>query len=307
MQNIFNHARALFSTTALGPLVEVVLDKAQQHFNHQPQWPILYFPQFIGTSLGISSEQQETLGLINLLLFCYADITDDAEDHDLPSGWTWGWEQAVNIGNALLFACFQQISNLQISERQRLELFRRYSQAGAQMTTGQALDLRNAFPQRITQTEYFEALRGKSGGSLAVFAAAPAIIADSSSEVIEGLWNYGENLGTFLQLISDIRDTKADLRNGCLSLPLIFLLDSLPEDERQGLEKELTRARENEPYSLSRWLDRPEIRLYVEIKAEVLRQRAAKALNVFEESSALRQGLQDILSLSVYSPVSPFV
>lgn len=307
MQNVFNRARALFSTTALGALIEVVLDKAEQHFNQQPQWPVLYFPQFIGSSLGLSSEQQEALGLINLLLFCYADITDDAEDHDLPAGWIWGWEQAVNIGNTLLFACFQQIAQLQVSERQRLELLKHYSQAGFQMTLGQAIDLRNAYPQRVSQSEYFDALRGKSGGSLAVFAAAPAVVAGSDAEIVEGLWAYGENVGTFLQLVSDIRDPDADLRNGCLSLPLIFLLESLPEEERLHLEEELAKARRNDPYSLSRWLGSPEIRLYVEIKAEVLRQRAVKALDVFDEKGALGQGLRDILSLSVYSPVSPLL
>ncbi|HEY9766341.1 MAG TPA: hypothetical protein V6C82_08240, partial [Chroococcales cyanobacterium] len=110
VDTVFHRAHRLLAswegTTPFQEMLGVVLRKAEEHFSSHPQWPVLYLPEAIGSALFLPGEEIERLALANLLFFCYADVTDDAEDGDLTIDWQkWGWPQAVNTGNSLLFGC----------------------------------------------------------------------------------------------------------------------------------------------------------------------------------------------------------
>lgn len=292
-------------------MLGVVLRKAEDHCRVQPKWPVLYLPEKIGNAFHLSTEVIERLALTNLFFFCYADITDDAEDGDLREPWqAWGWPQAVNVGNALLFLALNQLGQGCPSDI-RLRLFDSYTRAGFCMTQGQHFDLLSTFPSRISMDDYLRSVTGKTGASASVFACSPAIVAQQSPSRIEALAEYGRNLGVVVQLASDVREfwqdpIGPDLKNGKLTLPLLFALERVsPEEEHQLRECLLIARQTGHAQPIRDLVEGLGVRLYAEMKIELFRRRAREALATVFPDSDLYDDLVALLDIPVFARTIP--
>lgn len=290
------------------------MQKAERHFHSHPQWPVLYLPDLIGRSFQLPRVQIERLSLVNLFLFCFADITDDAEDGDTEEFWqSWGWQQAVNTGNCLLFSCLRQAGRVSDCPDISLRLVELYSVAGIKMTIGQHSDLRNSLPYRVSMEEYLSAIIGKTGASASAFACSPALLAKQPSAVIEGLATYGENLGIVIQLVSDVRELWADpigpdSMNGRLSLPILYALDRCDtEEERELLEASMALKETGQVGQLRERLENLGVRLFVEAKIELFRRKARLALEQISLEASLQKSLEDLLDIPVFSAFIPLI
>jgi geranylgeranyl pyrophosphate synthase len=195
-------------------LLDVTLAKLDQLLAHHPEWPFLSLPEAIGQALGVPPDQRCRVLAGGMLLYLAADVTDDAQDGDLPEV-PWGnppWPRAVNLGNALLFGAVSAL-------RGTPELL---ATAGIRMAGGQHLDL--DLPR--TEAEYLACIEGKSGASLGLLCEAMATHGNGHALPARDL---GVAVGSAIQLQSDIAElfnpagTGRDLALGKRTLPILHL------------------------------------------------------------------------------------
>src|SRR4029077_13755641 len=99
----------------------------------------------------------------------------------------------------------------------------------------------------ITEEEHLEIVRRKTAYMFSVCAEAGGIVAGATRDERRALAHYGLSVGVAFQLIDDVLDfvsTEAklgkpvanDIREGKLTLPLIYLMEQCNEDHRRMIE-----------------------------------------------------------------------
>jgi octaprenyl-diphosphate synthase len=110
------------------------------------------------------------------------------------------------------------------------------AEAVTAMAEGEVLQLRLSGNLGCTQAEYFEVIERKSAALIAWCTAAGAYRA-GEKELAEALHQYGWNVGIAFQITDDVLDYSegtgkqpgADLKEGKMTLPLMYALDVFPE------------------------------------------------------------------------------
>ena len=117
-----------------------------------------------------------------------------------------------------------------------------------QMAQGELLQMLNQRNPDLTENDYFQIVNSKTAVLIQAACESGAILAESSPEIINLISNYGKNIGIAFQIADDILDysaeTKilgkqvgADLREGKLTLPVIYTLKNANSSERSFIEK----------------------------------------------------------------------
>ncbi len=128
-----------------------------------------------------------------------------------------------------------------------LSLFKRVTTTTAQMTEGQIMELMNTHNWKTTQEEYMDIITSKTAVLMSAACACGAILSGSGPETEAALSGFGLNLGIVFQLIDDLLDYTSsqeefgkpvgkDLKEGKITLPLIYTLAGLERSERDRLE-----------------------------------------------------------------------
>jgi len=157
--------------------------------------------------------------------------------------------------------------------------------------------LRAAFPDVPSVEEYLATITGKTGASVAYFAGIAAIAARRPEETIRRLMTYGESLGAYHQIMSDLADIRApwgsgsDVRNRKLTLPILYGLSQDPSGRvRAWLEG-------NEPdLAVAEELERLGAPIYCRMKAQIFRRKALAQLDGLGLSSGVATDLRGYLS-----------
>jgi len=269
------------STGTLQVLQRAVLLKAIGSFEREGHWPIIDFPLSLHRALGGHEATGEAVAGACALFYAYADVTDDAEDHDLSADpWhQWGWEQAVNTGNALLFACLQFLFDRLGTER-AAPLVEAFVRGGWTMTSGQAQDLLGQSAQDPRLAAYLEAIQGKSGASFGAYAQVTALANGRPLDEAEAFRELGERMGMLFQTMNDTHELwgsrlSPDFANRRLSFPIVLgheqLRGEAAEQFRGLLTGPATLERQRELVSL---LESAGIRGYATLRIEVYRKKA---------------------------------
>lgn len=276
--------RYLGAQAGVGTLHELqraVLAKSQAAFEREGHWPIVDFPLAIHRQLNGASEPGRAIAAACLLFYSFADVIDDAQDHDLSADpWDrWGWEQAVNTGTSLLFLSLQALHDL-LPRDQVGPVAEIFVRAGLAMTAGQHVDLIGQGGQIPGVQEYLHMIEGKSGASFGAYAAATAALNGQPSHRIKDFAEMGRALGGLFQMVNDTYELwdarySPDYANRRLSLPLVLAYEQL-----QGVLREAFLNLLSEPpslelqYDLVMLLERGGIKEYATLRIEVYRKRA---------------------------------
>ena len=113
----------------------------------------------------------------------------------------------------------------------------------AWLTRGQVSEVRTSYSLQRTETDYFEAIEGKTAALMSASCRMGAMTAHHSSEVTEALTEFGRCFGMIYQLRDDILDLTAtknqlgkpagqDLAEGIYNLPTLYAIN----DRRMGDE-----------------------------------------------------------------------
>jgi len=107
---------------------------------------------------------------------------------------------------------------------------------GLQACDGQFQEFTNDSKESITLEEYFSTIMKKSGGLTAGACKIGAILGGTHQTFINQLEHFGMNLGVMNQIKNDFADflnidTKNDFARGRKTLPFVYLLNVLDEED----------------------------------------------------------------------------
>jgi octaprenyl-diphosphate synthase len=232
--------------------------------------------------------------LIHTATLVHDDVIDEADiRRGRPStNSRWGNHLSVLAGDWL----YMQAFNIALGERKFkiLDLFIAVTQA---MIEGELLQL--TWQRRIDVPEdvYFELTHRKTAYLFSVCLRMGAVLGGKSEEEESQLGAYGHNLGLSFQLIDDLLDFTSseeilgkpignDLREGKVTLPLIYLLQRCAHEEAQKVKSVL----EEGGFNSSRFseilelIDRYDTLRPAREKAQEFAQKAKRCLETFPDT-----------------------
>jgi octaprenyl-diphosphate synthase len=232
--------------------------------------------------------------LIHTATLVHDDVIDEADiRRGRPStNSRWGNHLSVLAGDWL----YMQAFNIALAERKFkvLDLFIAVTQA---MIEGELLQL--TWQRRIDVPEdvYFELTHRKTAYLFSVCLRLGAVLGGKSEEEESQLGAYGHNLGLSFQLIDDLLDFTSseeilgkpignDLREGKVTLPLIYLLQRCAHEEAQKVKSVL----EEGGFNSSRFseilelIDRYDTLRAAREKAQEFAQKAKRCLDTFPDT-----------------------
>ena len=171
------------------------------------------------------------------------DQTDDR-----PSiWWVWGPSQAINAGDglhALARSVLMRLCDAGVSDDTVLEALRSLDQACLTLCEGQYMDLTYQDQLMVSEADYLDMIRRKSGALAGCSARIGALAVGAEEDTSNALRQWGEQLGMALQVRNDITDlwgargdgfTPSNVLNKKKSLPLIHALQHAPTTAKREL------------------------------------------------------------------------
>ena len=204
----------------------------------------------------------------------------------------WGNSAAILVGDFLL------ARSLSISAKTgNIKVIRTIAKITENMSKGEIHQLMRKGDLDISQEEYLEVIRRKTAVLFQGACRISAIIADAPNEKEKALSDYGYNLGLAFQMADDLldytSDTKvlgkevgADLKEGKLTLPVIYSLKAADMKDRNMMENII----KNENFSVNDFETLVELLKkcngisYTQKLASEHIKKAKEALSIFEPS-----------------------
>jgi octaprenyl-diphosphate synthase len=154
----------------------------------------------------------------------------------------WGIPAAVLVGD-FLFSKSSRIA----AEKMHAEFLQVLAETATMMSEGQILEYINTHNWNMTRKEYVDIITSKTAALMSAACACGAIVAGASRADIQSLRDFGLNTGIAFQIVDDIFDytltvektgksTGNDLKEGKITLPLIYAITYLERGERERLE-----------------------------------------------------------------------
>lgn len=203
------------------------IDRIGQIWSEHRSWLVVALPAAAGRAYGVPEARLSALVAGCALFYAAADLIDDAQDGDLPADLS--WPQAVNGGNALLFAALGAFG----AAAPGAPVAQEVAVAGRELCAGQAGDLDLVWEPPPTEDAVMAAVRGKTGGSVALYCRMSALAADRPDHEVARWGALGVALGTALQLRTDVGDLmqarSRDLAARKATLPLAYALRRDPD------------------------------------------------------------------------------
>jgi octaprenyl-diphosphate synthase len=183
-----------------------------------------------------------SLELLHTASLIHDDVVDDTlERRGSPSiNARWNNKIAVLSGDYMLsksLVCANQTNNL--------EILRLISNIGMELADGELLQLDNVKASQITVQSYLNIIRKKTAYLFSTCTEVGAVSVNATEEELTHLRNFGENLGICFQIKDDIFDyldniqigkpTANDIRDGKVTLPLIFALQNSELVEKEQI------------------------------------------------------------------------
>lgn len=172
------------------------------------------------------------------------DVLDNAEiRRNKPSANSfWGNHAAVLAGDF-----FYLTSSSIALDSNNMWFLKRISETTKQMTEGQILELTHTHNWQIGKEQYLEIISAKTAVLMSAACACGAIISGAEREAEQSLGQFGLNMGIAFQLMDDLLDYTSsedvfgkpvgkDLKEGKITLPLIYTLPKIEASERYRLE-----------------------------------------------------------------------
>ena len=172
------------------------------------------------------------------------DVVDNAENRrNRPSAnHVWGNHAAVLEGDFL-----SSNASLIAVGSNNLLFLKRLTETAKQMAEGQIMELVHTDDWETSREEYMEIITAKTAVLMSAACACGAIITGAEKNAEQSLGKFGLNMGIAFQLMDDLLDYTSsedvfgkpvgkDLKEGKITLPLIYTLPKIEAPERNRLE-----------------------------------------------------------------------
>lgn len=187
--------------------------------------------------------------MIHTASLIHDDVIDEADERRGKPSANALWQSR----NAVILGDFILARNMSIGlESGQFDLVAHITRAMTELCEGEVLQSESARRQIATRERYFEVIRRKTATLLSVSASAGALSVGASHEEVERMHRIGEALGMAFQIQDDVLDytpaaktgkpTNNDLREGKITLPLLYVLEHATEERKQELLERLQRC-----------------------------------------------------------------
>ena len=203
--------------------------------------------------------------MVHLATLIHDDIVDNAKTRrgNPTVNALWGDNIAILLGDYYFAKTAGLIADINDNRIDHL-----FSDTVATVCEGTILEMMTAGRIDLTIESYYEKISHKTACLIAACCKGGAIVSQASDEEIELLYEYGLNLGIAFQIIDDILDYTEDqatigkpagndLRQGMVTLPLIYALQAQPQNgHHQRVHGLLTGAstQDEEIHSVVKWV-----------------------------------------------------
>jgi len=234
------------------------------------------------------------------------DVLDNAEiRRNRPSANNiWGVHPAILEGDFLYCK-----SSLIAIGSNNVAFLKRISEASTRMVEGQVLELIHTKDWNIDKEEYFEIITAKTAVLISAACTCGAVISGAEKDAEDSLAKFGMNLGIAFQLMDDILDYTSseevfgkpvgkDLREGKVTLPLIYTVSGLEESEKERIKDLFSSGSpvEEDYINLVKLVRAKGAIERIRHEAQSYVNEALKSISVFPDSPAK----DDLLELSQY-------
>lgn len=190
--------------------------------------------------------------MIHVASLIHDDVIDESDTRrGRPSvNARWQSHKAVILGDYIL------ARNMNIGlQSGQFDLVTHVCGSMAALCEGEVLQSDCAEKHTMTREAYLEIIHKKTASLLGVSASSGAMAVSATRDKVSLMRRFGESLGMAFQIQDDILDFVSsetgkprnnDLREGKITLPLLTVLDKLPEERRAELLDKLTRCHEDE-------------------------------------------------------------
>ena len=210
--------------------------------------PILVLLSAKMAGKGIISEKAKlaavALELLHNASLIHDDVVDEADSRRGVASVNNAWDNkvAVLMGDFFLSRCL-----IKSTETESLDIQRELSMLASSLSQGEVLQLVNARERSLNEDAYYNVIRNKTASIFTSCMRVGAISANVSKEEIDILGEFGDRLGIMFQIRDDIFDyfddpkvgkpTGNDIREGKITLPLIYALENGPKEEVEKMKK----------------------------------------------------------------------
>src|SRR6266568_1914451 len=176
--------------------------------------------------------------MVHLATLIHDDIVDNAKTRrgNPTVNAVWGDHIAILLGDYYFAKTAGLIADINDNRIDHL-----FSDTVATVCEGTILEMMTAGQVDLTLENYYEKISHKTACLIAACCKGGAIVSQASDEEIALLYEYGMNLGIAFQIIDDILDYTEDqvtigkpagndLRQGMVTLPLIYALQEQPQN-----------------------------------------------------------------------------
>lgn len=176
------------------------------------------------------------LELIHTATLLHDDVLDDAQlRRNRPTvNSLWGNQLAVLLGDYLFSKAFTLLTSFG-----NLELIDLMANTVEEMSVGEIQQQLDCANTDLAEEAYLERIRQKTAVFMASSCLAGSLIAETPMQIKSALHRYGLKLGMAYQIIDDVldfcakekntgKDVCSDLKNGIITLPLIYTLRLSP-------------------------------------------------------------------------------
>jgi octaprenyl-diphosphate synthase len=235
---------------------------------------------------------------------------DDVLDHagirrNKPSlNRVWGNPAAILGGDFFFLKAFSIAV-----ESKNVKILNTLIEAGSWMVEGQIQELAHTRDWGLTKDKYMEIITDKTASLISAACASGAILSGVEDKAVDCLRQFGLNVGIAFQLTDDLLDYTAcekelgkpggtDLREGKITLPLIYTLLNLAVVERMRLEDlfKSDRAGDEDYRKLITLIKDNGVIGRIKDEAKAYAQHAARCLDIFPASS----GKENLLELNAH-------
>jgi len=203
--------------------------------------------------------------MVHLATLIHDDIVDNALTRrgNPTVNAVWGNGIAILLGDYYFAKTAGLIADINDNRIDRL-----FSDTVATVCEGTIMEMMTARRINLTIENYYQKISHKTACLIAACCKGGAIVSGASDEEIEQLYEYGLNLGIAFQIVDDVLDYTEDqatigkpagndLRQGMVTLPLIYALQNQPYNgHRQEVQHLLTTTepKDEDIHSIVDWV-----------------------------------------------------
>lgn len=186
-----------------------------------------------------------TLELIHVATLVHDDIIDGAEIRRQAPTANAKWGNALSV---LLGDCLFSHALMLSSEFDDARISRRVASAANEVCTGEIVQTQRRFDLNLSRADYFDIIEKKTAALFAAAMELGARVNGKDDDLCAALGDFGLKVGTAYQIYDDCIDLvgeeeefgktlRTDLNKGKLTLPILNLLSSASERQREKLNR----------------------------------------------------------------------